>query len=210
MKKTLIALLALVGVAAAESLTLNITELKTSNNMLTWTDADVSELTSWELSFTLDSQRASLTEQDLMFFPDDTHKVKFAVNANGSLEFYGSSIFTASGATEATDSVSSVAGMVTTDATAITLSFVGNEKAGEIIGGTLSATASGKTFTVAVSEAVTLTKTAGGIRIWSNGAQEHYTQLSLKALSNKVVPEPTTATLSLLALAGLAARRRRK
>ncbi len=210
MKKTLIALLALVGVAAAESLTLNITELKTGNNMLTWTDADVSELTSWELSFTLDSQRASLTEQDLMFFPDDTDKVKFAVNANGSLEFYGSSIFTASGATEATDSVSSAAGMVTTDATAITLSFVGNEKAGEIIGGTLSATASGKTFTVAVSEAVTLTKTAGGIRIWSNGAQEHYTQLSLKALSNKVVPEPTTATLSLLALAGLAARRRRK
>lgn len=210
MKKTLIALLALVGVAAAESLTLNITELTSSNNMLTWTDADVSELTSWELSFTLDSQRASLTEQDLMFFPDDTDKVKFAVNANGSLEFYGSSIFTASGATEATDSVSSAAGMVTTDATAITLSFVGNEKAGEIIGGTLSATASGKTFTVAVSEAVTLTKTAGGIRIWSNGAQEHYTQLSLKALSNKVVPEPTTATLSLLALAGLAARRRRK
>jgi hypothetical protein len=31
-----------------------------------------------------------------------------------------------------------------------------------------------------------------------------------QTLSYKVVPEPTTATLSLLALAGLAARRRRK
>ena len=209
MKKTIITLLALAGVAAAEGLTLNITELKSGNNMLTWTDADVSELTSWELSFTLDSQRASLANQDLMFFPDSNDKVKFAVNANGSLEFYGSNIFTASSATTATNSVNSVAGMVTTDATPITLSFVANEKAGEIIGGTLTATAGGMNFSVAVSEAVTLTKT-DGIRIWSNGAKEHYTQLSLSSLSNNVIPEPTTATLSLLALAGLAARRRRK
>lgn len=209
MKKTLITFLALCGVAAAEGLTLNITELKSSNNMLTWTDADVSELTSWELSFTLDSQRASLSAQDLMFFPDSNDKVKFAVNADGSLEFYGSYIFTASGETTATNSVNSAAGMVTTDATPITLSFVANEKAGEIIGGTLTATAGGMNLSVAVSEAVTLTKT-DGIRIWSNGAQEHYTQLSLSSLSNNVIPEPTTATLSLLALAGLAARRRRK
>ncbi len=33
---------------------------------------------------------------------------------------------------------------------------------------------------------------------------------SVKATNSKVIPEPTTATLSLLALAGLAARRRRK
>mgnify|MGYP003296395648 CR=1 FL=1 len=112
MKKTLITFLALTGVAAAEGLTLNITELKSGNNMLTWTDEDVSELTSWELVFTLDSQRDALSDQDLMFFPDQARNVKFAVNANGSLEFYGSSIFTASGATEATGSVSSAAGMV--------------------------------------------------------------------------------------------------
>lgn len=210
MKKTLITFLALTGVAAAEGLTLNITELKSGNNMLTWTDEDVSELTSWELVFTLDSQRDALSDQDLMFFPDQARNVKFAVNANGSLEFYGpSSIFTASGATTATNSVISAAGMVTTDATPITLSFVANEKAGEIIGGTLTATAGGMDFSVAVSEAVTLTKT-DGIRIWSNGAQEHFTQLSLSSLSNNVIPEPTTATLSLLALAGLAARRRRR
>ena len=95
MKKTLFTLLALAGVAAAQELTLNITELKSSNNMLTWTDADVSQLTSWELSFILDSQRTALSAQDLMFFPDSTVKVKFAVNADGSLEFYGSTIFTA-------------------------------------------------------------------------------------------------------------------
>ena len=211
MKKTLITFLALTGVAAAEGLTLNITELKSGNNMLTWTDEDVSELTSWELVFTLDSQRDALSDQDLMFFPDQARNVKFAVNANGSLEFYGSSnIFTASGATTATSSVNSAAGMVTTDATPITLSFVANEKAGEIIGGTLTATAGDVNFSVAVSEAVTLTKTTDGIRIWSNGGKEQFTQLSLSSLSNNVIPEPTTATLSLLALAGLAARRRRK
>lgn len=210
MKKTLITILTLAGIAAAEGLTLNITELKSSNNMLTWTDEDVSELTSWELSFTLDSQRTALDNADLMFFPDITDRVKFAVNADGSLEFYGNdAIFTAIDSTTAAVSVNSVAGMVTTDATPITLSFVANENAGEIIGGTLSATAGGKTFSVAVSEAVTLTK-KDGIRIWSNGAKEHFTQLSLNALANKAVPEPTTATLSLLALAGLAARRRRK
>ena len=201
--------MALAGVAAADSLTLNITELKSSNNMLTWTDEDVSSLTSWELSFVLDTQRTALAEFDLMAFPDSSKKVKFAVNPNGSLEFYNSTIFTASGATAPTNSVNSVAGMVTTDATPITLSFVANEKAGEIIGGTLTATAGGKTFVVTVSEALTLSK-SDGIRIWSNANQEHFTQLSLSALSNKVVPEPATATLSLLALAGLAARRRRK
>lgn len=213
MKKTLITLMALAGVAAAaDSLTLNFTELKSSNNELTWTDADVSSLTSWELSFVLDSQRTALAEADLMSFPESTDKVRLAVNTDGSLEFYSkafSSIFTASGATAPTHSVNSVAGMVTTDATPITLSFVANEKAGEIIGGTLTATAGSKTFVVAVSEALTLS-TTDGIRIWSNGGSEHFTQLSLSALSNKVVPEPATATLSLLALAGLAARRRRR
>lgn len=215
MKKTLITLLALSGVAAAESLTLNFTELTSGNSELLWTNTDVSQLTSWELSFTLDSQRTALSDENLMFFPEhtvgteSTYKVKFAVNSNGSLEFWGGSIFTASGATTATNSVISDAGMVTTAATSITLSFVADEKDGEIIGGTLSATVGDKTFTVAVSEAVTLTKD-DGIRIWSNSTNEHYTNLSLSALSNKVVPEPTTATLSLLALCGLAARRRRR
>ena len=203
MKKTLITLLALSGVAAAESLTLNFTELTSGNDELLWTNTDVSQLTSWELSFTLDSQRTALSDQNLMFFPDSTSKVKFAVNSNGSLEFWGGSeIFTASGAITATSSVISDAGMVTTAATSITLSFVADEKDGEIIGGTLSATVGDKTFTVAVSEAVTLTED-DGIRIWSNSTNEHYTNLSLSALSNKVVPEPTTATLSLLALCGL-------
>ncbi len=43
-----------------------------------------------------------------------------------------------------------------------------------------------------------------------NGAQQGGANLTFKVNSAYVVPEPTTATLSLLALAGLAARRRRK
>ena len=48
--------------------------------------------------------------------------------------------------------------------------------------------------------------------LWTNGGQETFSNIKLEKLSNKVlpVPEPTTATLSLLALAGLAARRRRR
>ncbi len=43
-----------------------------------------------------------------------------------------------------------------------------------------------------------------------NGVQQGGEDLTFKVNSAYVVPEPTTATLSLLALAGLAARRRRK
>ena len=43
-----------------------------------------------------------------------------------------------------------------------------------------------------------------------NGTQNGGANLTFKVNSAYVVPEPTTATLSLLALAGLAARRRRK
>ena len=42
------------------------------------------------------------------------------------------------------------------------------------------------------------------------GVPEGCAIYSVKATNSKVIPEPTTATLSLLALAGLAARRRRK
>ncbi|MBE6409146.1 MAG: PEP-CTERM sorting domain-containing protein [Akkermansiaceae bacterium] len=203
MKKTIIALLALAGVAAAETLTLNVTELKSSNTLLTWSD-DIDALTSWALTFNLDSQRAALAEQDLAFIQNDGSNnnaaVKFSVNTNGTLEFYGYGASTISPES-----------MVTVDSTPITLQFIANEQAGSIIGGRLTAISGEKSFSIDLDSDLTLT-TSNSIRLWSNGGNEHFTNITLSALSNNVVavPEPTTATLSLLALAGLAARRRRK
>ena len=207
MKKTIIAMMALAGVAmgAETALTLNITELKSDNSLVLWTNADVDTVESWAFTFTLDTQRASLTDQDLIFLPDLDDELKFAVNANGSLEFYGSAMNN--------QGLSSAAGMVTTDATVITLKFIANENLqGEITGGTLSAIVGDKVHSATLSTNLTLVKsTNDGIRVWSNGGNEHFTNMSLTKLdNNKLVPEPTTATLSLLALAGLAARRRRK
>ncbi len=203
MKKTIIALLALAGVAAADSLTLNVTELKSSNTLLTWSD-DIDALTSWALTFNLDSQRSALSEQDLAFIQnsgsDNGAAVKFAVNPNGTLEFYGYGA-----------STNSPESMVTVDSTPITLQFIANEQAGSIIGGRLTAISGEKSFSIDLDSELTLTN-SNSIRLWSNGGNEHFTNITLSALNNNVVavPEPTTATLSLLALAGLAARRRRR
>lgn len=100
--------------------------------------------------------------------------------------------------------------MISTDPTVITLQFIANEdEQGNIQGGTLSAIVGELKHTATLEGNLTLSKSADGFRVWSNGAQEHFTGMSLVKLENNLIPEPATATLSLLALAGLAARRRR-
>ena len=64
------------------------------------------------------------------------------------------------------------------------------------------------TFTINVTQAnTTLKLTLQGV---NNAAASDNANKAIQFAALKVVPEPTTATLSLLALAGLAARRRRK
>ena len=46
-------------------------------------------------------------------------------------------------------------------------------------------------------------------RLWTNGGKQHFSNVKIET-NGRLIPEPTTATLSLLALAGLAARRRRR
>ena len=46
-------------------------------------------------------------------------------------------------------------------------------------------------------------------RLWTNGGQQRFSNVKIET-NGRLIPEPTTATLSLLALAGLAARRRRR
>ena len=210
MKKTIVALMALAGVAMAESLTLTSPaggSLTTSNAWLAWSD-DVAELTSWELSFTLNVQRDALSALNLAVLSDSG--IQFAIDPDGSVELYGGSV-------TSTNSAANFVSAVKTD-TAITLQYIANEENGDIIGGTLKATSGSNVLSVDLTHELTLTSgDSGSIRLWTNSGNEQYSNITLSKLSNNVIttpapaaPEPTTATLSLLALAGLAARRRRK
>ena len=98
--------------------------------------------------------------------------------------------------------------------TPVTLSFVADvNKEGTVVSGTftLSSGTNSASFTVTDH----LDKTSLGentsSKFWTNGGAEQFSNITLKKLDNNlIVPEPATATLSLLALAGLAARRRRR
>jgi len=114
-----------------------------------------------------------------------------------------------------------------TDGTAITLTFryVAEENPnGELTGnGLITLTTKyidsqsvEQTFTCSqdvnsTDEVKAITKFTNGQALLStNNGKTTFTNITLTQLDNKLVPEPTTATLSLLALAGLAARRRRR
>ena len=239
MKKTIIALLALAGVTMAEDVALTLSSpksgsLTSGNTLVKWQTSvdgvytDITELTSWALTFTLDIERKSdgvpsIAANDLAFIQntgaDYNGSVKFAMNNDGTLKFYG---YTTGGnssiSTDSTDvflstqTITNDEGSTTTiiPDTAITLQFIANEDAdGNITGGTLSALSGDKALSIELDSALTLTN-SNSIRLWTNSGNEQFKDISLTSLSNNVIPEPTTATLSLLALAGLAARRRRK
>lgn len=68
------------------------------------------------------------------------------------------------------------------------------------------------TYTVDASDNTIFTKGSNN-NVWTNGGNEVLSGISLKyagSVVTQTIPEPTTATLSLLALAGLTVRRRRK
>lgn len=239
MKKTIIALLALAGVTMAEDVALTLSSpasgsLTSSNTLVNWQTSvdgvytDITELTSWALTFTLDIERKSsgvptIAANDLAFIQNNGSNnncsVKFAMNGDGTLEFYGYTTGGNSGiSTNSTDVFLSTQTITNDDGstttiipdTAITLQFIANEDAdGNITGGTLSALSGDKALSIELDSALTLTNSSS-IRLWTNSGNEQFKDISLTSLSNNVIPEPTTATLSLLALAGLAARRRRK
>ena len=212
MKKTIIALLALAGVAAAAPLTLTSPangSLSSGNNAVAWSE-DYSTLTSWELSFTLTDAALG----DAILFGTDRDGSGAAgyilsTNVDGSLEVYARNI-------GVTYSKSTAAGVVTAGTpVAITFSFVADENqyTNEIVGGTFTVKAGEATSSWAVTSGLGYTDLTNNSvsRFWTNGGAEQFSNITVTKLDNNmVVPEPTTATLSLLALAGLAARRRRK
>lgn len=221
MKKTFITLLALAGVAAADTATtpdeltwtsLAITTpangvLGAGNSVIDWSEDTGSLTNSWELSFTLDPSRVS--NQYLFgtvkgssgadgYTLQITSGGAIRLNQNKSVELLTVGSYTAE------DS-----------AVAITLQFVKSVDAeGEFKSGTFTLTVGNDSasYTVDAMDNTVFTKGSNN-NVWTNGGAEKLSGISLKYADSVVslpVPEPTTATLSLLALAGLAARRRRK
>ena len=218
MKKTLIALMALAGVAAADTATtpdeltwnpLTITTpangvLGSGNSVIDWSEATGNLTNSWELSLTLDPSRVS----DQYLFG--------TVKGNSGADGYTLKI-TNGGAISLNENKSSevlTVGSYTADdsAVAITLQFVKFvDSEGEFESGLFTLTVGDAvgTYTVSTIDNTIFTKGSNN-NVWTNGGAEKLSGISLKYADAVVVPEPTTATLSLLALAGLAARRRRK
>ncbi len=213
--------MALAGMAAADTATtpdeltwdlLSITtpangELGSGNSAIDWSE-DTGNLTnSWELSLTLAPSRVS---NQYLFG---------TVNAGSGAQGYTLQI-TDEGAIRLAsrlDTNTSVellnVGSYTADdsAVAITLQFVKFvDSKGEFKSGVFTLTVGDAvgTYTVDSIDNTTFTKGSNN-NVWTNGGAEKLSGISLKYAGAVVVPEPTTATLSLLALAGLAARRRR-
>ena len=226
MKKTLIALVAMAGISmGAEGLVTDASELTwtaltlttPANNQLTsgnsaidWSEETGNLTESWALSFTLDPSRVS---SQYLF-----GTVKGSSGADG----YTLSI-TSAGAIALNQNKSNnvlTVGSYTADdsAVAITLQFVKYvDEAGADLSGefTLTVGDASATYVVENFDNTVFNKGVNN-NVWTNGGAEKLYDISLATAgcvtiaSSPVVPEPATATLSLLALCGLAARRRRK
>jgi len=193
--------------AAKEELTLTSPtdgSLTSSNAAIAWEDAEVTgALQSWEVTFTVASQRSTLADTDLVSI---CGKWKFAFNADGSIEFY-------SGVGQ---SNYSDAGWVSVEPVTITVSFVGDYDMNGVFQdkGELSATIGENTYALKVTDnlAITSGNVDTGFRLWTNNKNEHYSGISVAKLDNHIVPEPSAFGMlaGLGALALVASRRRRK
>ena len=210
MKKTIITLLALAGVAAAEELTLTQPaggSLSSGNQTLNWSE-DIQNLTSWELSF--DFIVDSYINNTLLQIGDKDAWQPTVELWNQYIQF-----------NQASNTQVGKVSVVVDELASITLSFIANKTAdGDYVGGTYSVTFNQGESTYSASTEITkftddrtlsdysLDKEEA--RFWTHSSSVTYSNITLTQLDDKLIPEPTTATLSLLALAGLAARRRRK
>ena len=223
MKKTIIALLALAGVAAADTYELDMKAvtfgsadtLTKSNQAMSWADGAVYE--TWYMEFKLSEVTA-------------TEYIATITAGNATQPSNGLSVSAKAGSITlgtGNKSVISSAGSLeftTTDTLTFAYydgtAYLGNMTTKEYISASTGLPS-------------TTTMTSGTSRAWANGNPTGSTQIGATSIASlddldipsgytldmgtlmttgvaQSVPEPTTATLSLLALAGLAARRRRK
>lgn len=207
--------------------------LTSSNSGLNWSQ-DAGDLKSWELSFTLDID--NIRENYAEIFGTNgasNHGADgyvLTITKDGYIDFVGGK--KSDNASVLIESSTSVFGPYTdtrtvtvnnsqkteylfADGTSIdvTLTFLCyvDEVSEESVGGEFTLYV-GDTFigkTSVDGNANTEFLKDGNSRLWTNSAAQQFSNISIKQGGVLLVPEPATATLSLLALAGLAARRRR-
>ena len=235
MKKTLITLLALAGVAAADSVLLE-SKLtnngvsssvmdaiygKTKNDAVTASGLKVDKFAETKKDFTFSVSdlltNATLGEDELYSINAITFASRYetVTNWNSTYAFTGTATVKINDVvvgTSTTLTLNPVANGNGTDYNIGTFTF-GFDNAFLLDGTetvTISLTASDKKFGVAaVANNGTVTATDITDMVTSSSGDKYKAVVQLSG-SVVTIPEPATATLSLLALAGLAARRRRK
>ena len=243
MKKTIITLLALAGVAAAADnapieydaylLQLNNTGTKitslTSTRGQLWFKEDAATLSSWMIEFSLDKLNGG---NDVLF--TNSCGAPGATNERYGLSVY--SWFNQSGVTIGKDKQHfSPAANITFPSDPklpVTLRFA-YDAVGDMAylycveTGAITSIGSDRDYTLTGVTVGGPSDVVGASTFWTDGGKDNFTihtVTDMSALAGNAdsfaeyvktktvpaVPEPTTATLSLLALAGLAARRRRR
>ena len=200
------------GIAGAAPLTLTSPEggaLTSRQAPLQWSE-DIAELQSWELSFTLNDKEVGTVSLFGTRQSGNEAGIVLGVTADGALSIFNYKVGTEDSYRKTTGNGWVSAGQDTS----ITLSYVADVNTSDtVVGGTFTITSGSKTQSFVMDDdsliSFTSLKNDGGTRFYTNGSAHTFSNISVSQLSNRVVPEPATATLSLLALCGLAARRRR-
>ena len=230
MKKTIITLLALAGLAAGETATLTVgtDEASTWTSGVTFDLPDEAPLT---LSLTSIAGAGALnngsdftSRGDNLLSPkvgfkqreyDGYIDLTFTVTADNTTSGY---VWQIDALTLNMKSVTSVGGNHAGGIGSMTVTLLSSDKSITLGSGvaSLGANSAAGTATIELTESISLeneeTLTLRIARTAESTSSQGYLALTGGSVtySSVLVPEPTTATLSLLALAGLAARRRRK
>lgn len=238
MKKTLVVIMAMAGVAVADVQdgyltnpgaltweaidTLTTTAISGGNTGLEWSSENGANLTkSWELSFDLSVKSIDGLSDEI-----------FGTNGGSGSGAYGwvlnvgsnGQVFLTNGRSGGEDyyvllSTPNDSFTLGADAASygesvnVTLSFTKyvNIETNEAAGGLFTLTVGNETVSATIdTNANTIFYEGNSLtRLWTNGGKQKMENIALKEGGVMYIPEPTTAMLSLLALSGLAIRRRR-
>ena len=238
MKKTLIALMALAGVAAAEDWTATFTTSNTSKNQ-TYTDysAAFAEGSPLTLSITnivitgdgttsnyntSEGNHPSSIRPNTNVGNGGTWTLSFSLTNTSTeaitLQQIAFDVFTfnSSGAVQGKNTARNLTLTLTGDATgSVSFTHGGSNISGDVASRTITLNSGAVTISAGDSLSLSLTASpqedsGGGTFLGLTGATFSGEIVTPVIPDTPAVPEPATATLSLLALAGLAARRRRK
>lgn len=190
--------------------------LSTKSSALGWTE-NITLNESWKLAFTLTDKaiaNANIFTTGTRTDVSKDNQTQLPVSATFGPQNYTLKVLQ-NGALQIDSYPASAAGLITANtATAITLVFRAEEDtAGNDMGGTFLVYVGENAGEAVISQHVNSRVSFGenkDARLWTNSGAETFSGIAIYSGGVVTIPEPTTATLSLLALAGLAARRRRQ